>query len=86
MVNVSSELHPGSFERNNPGRVKLLAIGMKTCTEKYTGRTMQLRNNNPFGSIHNERAFRSHIWDHSQIDVLDNSFEIFVLGIGTEEF
>jgi len=59
---------------------------MKTCTEKYARRTVQLRNNYTFGTIDNKSAFRSHIRDHSQVYVLYDSFEVFVLGIGTEEF
>lgn len=47
---------------------------------------MELRYDNAFGAVDNERTAGGHIRNHTQVYVLDNGFEIFVFDIVTGEF
>ena len=48
VVDVRRELYPGALERNNPGRIELGSVGMKSLVEEYARGTVKLRNNDSF--------------------------------------
>ena len=56
---------------------------MYTLTEEHTRRTVQLRNDNTFSSVDNESTLRSHVRDRSQINILNNGIEIFMIRVCT---
>src|SRR5690554_1166285 len=55
---------------------------MDALPKENTGRTVQLRNNNPFGTINDEAALICHIGYRTQINILNNGVKVLVLGIG----
>src|SRR5690554_5635643 len=55
---------------------------MDALPKENTGRTVQLRNNNPFGTINDEAALICYIGYRTQINILNNSVKVLVLGIG----
>ena len=86
VVDVRSELYPRTFKRNDSGRIELGTVGVNALSEKDTGRAVQLRNDNTLGSIDDEGTFLGHVGNGTEIDVLNNRIEIFVVGVGTIEF
>jgi hypothetical protein len=59
---------------------------VSALTEEYAGRTVELRNDNAFSAVYNERTFVGHIRNRTEIDVLYFSRKILVIGIGTVKF
>ena len=59
---------------------------MDALTKEYPGRTVQLRNYNALCSIYNKRTTLCHIWNRTQINILNNRIKILVIWIGTVKF
>ena len=47
---------------------------------------MHLRNDNPFRTVDDERTTGSHVGNHTQVNLLDDVLEVFVIAVGAEEF
>ena len=47
---------------------------------------MKLRNHNSFSTIDYKGTFGSHVWNSTEVHILHNGFEIFVLRIGAIKF
>ena len=86
IVDVGSELHPGTLERDDTGRVELLTVGMVARPEEHAGRAVELGHDNTFGSVDDKRTARRHVGNHTQIDFLDDILEVFVFAVGAEQF
>ncbi len=83
IVDVCCEFDPRALEWDNTSRVKFCTVSMYTLTEEHTWGTVQLRNDNTFSTIDYESSLRSHIRDRTQINILDNCIEIFVVRVCT---
>ncbi|CDA21461.1 uncharacterized protein BN496_01375 [Bacteroides sp. CAG:144] len=82
IVDVGSELYPRTFERNDSRRIKFRSVSVDTLSEEHAGRTVQLRHNNTFGTIDYKCTFFGHIRDRTEVYILYNGVEIFVIGVG----
>ena len=59
---------------------------MNAGTEEYTWRTVQLRNDNTFGTVDDKRTIVRHVRNRAQEHILNNCVEILMVGVGTEKF
>ena len=60
--------------------------GRNLLTEKYARGSVQLRYDNPFGTIDDKSTPWSHIRDSPQIDILNNRIKILMIRICTVKF
>ncbi len=70
---VKLKIKPGTTVRDDPGRIEHLAAGMGfsfVMVIKHAGRTMQLADNNPLGSVDDKRAVICHQRNFAKIDLL----------------
>ena len=58
---------------------------MKRLTKENPWRAVQLRNYHAFGTVDNECTASSHIRHRTQVNVLYDSFEVFVFGVSAIE-
>ncbi len=58
---------------------------MEVLTKEYAGRTVQLRYNNPLGSVDNEGTLGRHVGDVSEEYILLDGLEIHVLFVVTAQ-
>ena len=73
VLGVEFDIEPGAAIRNNPRREQKLAGRMTfafVVIEKHTRRTVHLRNDDPLGSVDDERAVHRHQGHVSHIDIL----------------
>ena len=86
VVDVRSELDPRTLERDDARGIEFGAVGVHALPEKHTRRTVQLRNDDAFGTVNDERTPFGHIGNRPEIDILNHDVEILVFGIGAGKF
>src|SRR5699024_6832890 len=64
-VDIRSKFNPRSFKGNNPGRIEFRSVGVERLSKENAGRTVQLGNDNAFGTINHKSATRGHIRNSS---------------------
>ncbi len=85
VVDVRREFDPGAFEGDHSGGVELGPVCVKALAEEDTGRTVQLGDDDPFRPVDHEGSFGGHVRDRSQVNVLNDRFEVLVLRVRTVE-
>ncbi|MPN02997.1 hypothetical protein SDC9_150220 [bioreactor metagenome] len=55
---------------------------MEALPEEYAGRAVQLRNNDTFSSVDDESTFLGHVGNSTEIYILDDRSEVFVIRVG----
>ena len=68
VVDIGGELDPGTTVRDDPRAEQPTAVGMDLVTEEHARRTMQLRDNDPLGTVDQERSL---VGDHRQLTQVD---------------
>src|SRR5258705_2348792 len=58
---------------------------MHALSEEHSGRTVQLAHDHTLGTVDDKGTVWSHVWDGSQIHILNNGLEVLVLGVVTAE-
>ena len=86
VVDVRGEFHPRPLEGDDARRIKFGSVGVERLPEEYAGRTVQLGDDDAFGSVDHERARRGHVRDGSQVHVLHDGLEVLVIRIGAVQF
>ena len=86
IIDVSSELNPATTEGDDTSGIELRTISVNTITEENAGRTVELRDNDTFGTIDDERTLVGHIRDRTEINILNSCVEILVIGVCAREF
>ncbi len=86
VVDVSGELNPRTAERYDTARIELGAVGMGALSEEHTGAAVELRNDNAFGTIDDERTLFGHVGNLPEVYRLDFGGEVLMVGIGAGEF
>ncbi len=83
VTNVRGELHPRTAEGNHAGTEQLRAVRVNLLLEERTGAAVELGDDDPFGSIHDERPAVGHERKRPQVyfllDRLDGLFAPFLL-------
>ena len=83
VIDIRRELDPRTLERNNPRTVQLGPVRVHALAEENPRRPVQLRHNDPFRPIDDERPPRRHIRNGSEIDILHHRIEILVFRVRT---
>ena len=86
VVDVRSELDPRTFERNDSRRVELGAVGVHALSEEHARRAVQLGYDDTLRAIDDERSTLGHIGNRTEVNVLDDHAEIFVLVVRAVKF
>jgi len=83
VTNVRGELHPRTAEGNHAGTEQLRAVRVNLFLEERTGAAVELGDDDPFGSVHDERPAVGHERKRPQVylllDRLDGLFAPFLL-------
>lgn len=86
VVDVRGELYPRPLERNDTCGVEFGAVGVYALPEEYARRTVELRYDDPLGTVDDECAARRHVGDGTEIDILYHRVEVLVFRVRTVEF
>ncbi|TPV97352.1 MAG: hypothetical protein USCAAHI_03179 [Beijerinckiaceae bacterium] len=88
VLGVEFDIEPGAAIGNDPGREQKLTGRMTfafVVIEKHPRRTVHLRNDDPFGSVDDERAVHRHQGHVSHIDILLlDVLDRFCAGVGID--
>ena len=85
VVDVRGELDPRPLEGDDTRRIEFRTVGMHALSEEDTRRAVQLRHDDALRTVDDERTPFGHIGNRTEIDVLNDDTEIFVLRIGAIE-
>ena len=86
VVDVRRELDPRSLEGDDAGRIEFRTVRVHALAEEHARRAMQLRNDHALRTVDYERTPFGHIGNRTEINVLNDHSEIFVLIVGAIEF
>ena len=86
VVDVRGKLNPASLERNDARAIQLRAVGVYARSEEHTGRAVQLRHDNTFSTIDDERTVVRHVRNRTQEHTLFHRLKILVVGVTTRKF
>ena len=83
VVDVSSELDPGSLERNDAGGIELRSVGVHALVEEHAGGSVELGHDDTLRAVDHERAGGRHVRDVPEIDVLDAGIKVLEHRVST---